>query len=304
MRAWLPKTIGVAVALLTTQMSGCGSVPPPRPARDASSQSSNHSVPTCTAGDVSATLNPERIGATGHGFTRLDFENISSSTCLLRGYPRSVKLIAAGRDPVVAAKGSWFPFPSTDPIVPGQTVTLGIDTTSTCAERPGGGPTANVTGRIETRIRGGVVTSTGERVTLDVGCGLRYGHFAPSELDGSVDPPMAETPEQAVTFYLDAVKRGDCVLAELYTRYEFHDHGDLCEGPSLGGLAFDAWRFHSALPTRTLAPRVYGYAVELHITKHGCAGSICSNGWHTWFLQVRGEQPGTGYLLEGGGTGP
>jgi hypothetical protein len=137
---------------------------------------------------------------------------------------------------------------------------------------------------------------------------------SPSVPSGYVDPPMAETADQAVTFYLDAVKHRDCSLAEQYTMYEFHSDGDLCEqhdcgaeycgGPTLGGLAFDAWRFDPSVPTRKLGRRVYMYAVELHITKHSCAGSICSNGWHTWFLQVRGEQPGNGYLLEAGGSGP
>jgi len=136
--------------------------------------------------------------------------------------------------------------------------------------------------------------------TSGSGDGPRPSLSAPS---GYVDPPMAETPEQAVTFYLDAVKHGDCRLADQYTTFEFHNNGDLCDGPTPRGLAFDAWRFDPSLPPRRSASGVYMYAVELHITKHGCAGSICSNGWHTRFLQARGK-PSNGYLLEAGGTGP
>lgn len=120
---------------------------------------------------------------------------------------------------------------------------------------------------------------------------------------GAVDPPMAETPRQAMTYYLNAVKHNDCALAELYTAYEFHGHGDLCNGPSPGELAFDDWRLDPRSPPTTSKPDIHNYAVELHITKHGCAGAICSNGWSTWFLKVRGN-PSTGYLLTSGGSGP
>lgn len=139
-------------------------------------------------------------------------------------------------------------------------------------------------------------------------CG--YGYFGASTATdrptqsgptGNVDPPMAETPRQALNYYLDVVQHNDCGLAELYTTYEFD--GDICDAPPSEAIAFDDWRLNPNSPPTTSKPDINSYAVELHVTKQGCVGSICSNGWHTWFLQVRGN-PDTGYLVTSGGTGP
>lgn len=162
-----------------------------------------------------------------------------------------------------------------------------------------------------TRMRG-IARSVALLVLLCTLSACGHGYFAESSVTarpaqsgstGNVDPPLAETPRQALSFYLDAVEHGDCGLAELYTTYEFHGHGDICDGPSPGAIAFDDWRLDPQSPPTTSEPDIHNYAVDLHITKHGCAGSICSNGWHTWFLEVRGN-PDTGYLLTSGDTSP
>jgi hypothetical protein len=135
-----------------------------------------HRARDCTARDLVAHLRREHEGAGGHLVSLLDFGNASATRCRLSGYPRHVTLSEPGHRAVSATAGSFFPVRPSGPMKPGEVTTLGIETTSTCHARPGGGPGGPMFHTVRVTLRGGVVTVAAPR-GLDVGCGVRVTEF-------------------------------------------------------------------------------------------------------------------------------
>lgn len=133
-------------------------------------------VRTCAVEDLEVHLRPEREGAGGHLLSFLDFRNASHSTCLLQGYPDDVSLVEPGHPAVVATRGTFFPVPDSRAMRPGESTALGIETDSTCAGRPDGGPPGPIYHRVRLRLPGGLV-DVPVADGLDVGCGAAVTRF-------------------------------------------------------------------------------------------------------------------------------
>lgn len=140
---------------------------PPAPGSDARA---------CTAGDVTASL-ADGNGAGGHSERYVRFRNTSTSTCVLKGYPR-VTASEPGHPAVAGTDGSFFPSFSTANMRPGQDTYLGVETDTYCAARPGGGPPGPLYHRLEVTLPGGgTVTVDDPAKGFDVSCGLHLTAF-------------------------------------------------------------------------------------------------------------------------------
>lgn len=140
--------------------------PTPPPASDAR---------PCTVADVRATA----IGGNGGGGTSVDiisFRNVSTSTCVLKGYPHVVAT-EPGHPPVTAVDGhTTFPAPVTANMAPGQTTNLSVETYSFCAAWPGGAPSGQpIYHQLAITVPGGGTLTV--RQALNVVCGVHVSHF-------------------------------------------------------------------------------------------------------------------------------
>ena len=131
----------------------------------------------CEAGDLVVHLRPEGDGAGGHAISLLDFRNVSTSRCLLSGYPRRVMLSEPGHRDVRATEGSFFPVEGSAPIDPGEVTSLGVETDASCDARPTGGPGGPMYHEVRISLPGGVMRVTVPRGGLDVGCGAHLTTF-------------------------------------------------------------------------------------------------------------------------------
>lgn len=136
-----------------------------------------HQADKCTAGDLAVHIRPEGDGAGQHSVSLLDFRNISTSRCLLSGYPRRVMLSEPGHRDVRATNGSFFPVQGSGPLDPGEVTTLGVETDTSCDARPAGGPSGPNYHEVRISLRGGVMAVTYPRGGLDVGCGAHLTEF-------------------------------------------------------------------------------------------------------------------------------
>jgi uncharacterized protein DUF4232 len=134
----------------------------------------------CTAADIR--VRPDGgNGGGGHQYSTFAFRNISSSSCLLKGFPRVVAS-EPGRQDVVASDGGFFVghFEVTADMAPGQVTYLSIETETDCTARyttPNTWPTLiyhTVTVDIP---GGGDVQLHFAGTSLDVLCGLFTGRF-------------------------------------------------------------------------------------------------------------------------------
>lgn len=159
--------------------------PPPTPATTPPASDAR----PCTATDVSVAPG-DRNGAGGHQLILVRFRNISSSTCVLKGYPR-VTATEPGRPDVTATDGSFFPSTGTADMRPGQDTYLGVETDAYCNARPGGGPTGPLYHHLDIALPGGgtvAVAFDGARAALDAGCGLHLTRFFVQQAEPPVDP--------------------------------------------------------------------------------------------------------------------
>lgn len=141
-------------------------------------QPSIQHAPKCTAGDLVVHFRPEGDGGGGHAISLLDLRNVSTSPCVLSGYPRRVTLSEPGHRVVTATKGTFFPVQQARaPIEPGEVTTLGVETDTSCAARPTGGPSGPFYREVRIALPGGVVSVTARRPGLDVGCGAHVTTF-------------------------------------------------------------------------------------------------------------------------------
>lgn len=161
--------------------TGSGTATPSAAAQTTSAPSpqnrpSTHQVRECTAQGIVAHFRPEGDGAGGHSVSLLDFRNVSTTRCLLSGYPSRVTVSEPGHRVVTATEGSFFPAPDSESMQPGGVTTLGVETQTMCAARPGGGPSGPMYHEVHVALRGGVITIASPR-GLDVGCGLHLTQF-------------------------------------------------------------------------------------------------------------------------------
>jgi Protein of unknown function (DUF4232) len=134
-------------------------------------------APPCTASQVRVSPEGDN-GATGHLFTYFTFRNVSTTTCILRGYPAAVAS-QPGKPGVTAAHSGWFTNNRRSANMrPGGVTTLSIETDRDCPARyanPGKYPTL-IYHTVTISIPGG-----GQVVIhhpFDVLCGLFTGKFA------------------------------------------------------------------------------------------------------------------------------
>lgn len=132
----------------------------------------------CAAGDLAAEFRTNGEGAAGHYIWLLDVRNTGSSACTLTGYPDQVTLSEPGRAGVTATNdSSFFPAaPTKASLQPGAATTLGLETQSVCAARPGGGPAGPLYHQVTVEVPGGTITATAP-AGLDVGCGVHLTPF-------------------------------------------------------------------------------------------------------------------------------
>lgn len=132
----------------------------------------------CKAGDLAVSFAPFHEGAGGHLLSLLEFRNAGMSRCQLSGYPLGVTLTESGRPPIQATNGSFFPVVGSRPMKPGQVTTLGLETDSSCAARPTGGPSGPMYHQVSVSLPSGVIkVATPAGRALDVGCGVRVTKF-------------------------------------------------------------------------------------------------------------------------------
>jgi hypothetical protein len=146
----------------------------------------------CTAGDVTASL-ADGGGAGGHSLRYVRFRNTSTSTCVLKGYPR-VTASAPGQPSVAGTDGSFFPSFSTANMRPGQDTYLGVETGTYCAARPGGGSPGPLYHRLDVTLPGGgTVTVDDPAKGFDVSCGLHLTRFFVQQPEpGPVHDPLSD----------------------------------------------------------------------------------------------------------------
>ena len=170
---------GLPETRAATSSSGTASTRPAdqtNPAKSSQGTPSTQSVLECTAQDVQAMVRPEGDGAGEHMVTLVDFRNVSNRRCLLSGYPDRVTVHEPGHPTVTATAGSFFPVDDSMPMDPAGLTTLGVETRSTCAVRPNGGPSGLTYHEIRVTLRGDEV-AVAVPGGLDVGCGVGVTRF-------------------------------------------------------------------------------------------------------------------------------
>jgi hypothetical protein len=130
----------------------------------------------CTARDVTAAL-ADANGAGGQAVIYVRFRNISTSTCVLKGYPRVVAS-APGHRSVIAADGSFFEQGSPANMRPGHDTYLGVETRSFCSAYPNGAPSGPLYHRLAITLPGGgTVVVNDSSYGFDVACGVSLTRF-------------------------------------------------------------------------------------------------------------------------------
>jgi hypothetical protein len=139
-------------------------------------------------------------GAGGHIVYYVRFRNVSTSTCLLAGYPKVVAT-APGRAPVLGTPGSFFDGGHPANMAPGGVTLLGLETDTYCAARPDGGGGSPSSRRFSIALRGGGWTSVRSPTAggLDLTCGLRLTQF----FDPQYPQPEPSYPLSALAATLD-----------------------------------------------------------------------------------------------------
>lgn len=142
--------------------------PPPPPPRPVDAR-------PCAAQDVAARVDGPN-GAGGHSVRYLRFRNISSSTCVLKGYPR-VTASEPGLLDVIGTDGSFFSYGDTANLLPGQDAQLGVETDTYCAARPGGGQPGPLYHHLQIEPPGGGRVALDQLDGFDPKCGLHLTKF-------------------------------------------------------------------------------------------------------------------------------
>jgi Protein of unknown function (DUF4232) len=137
--------------------------------------------PPCRASDLKVS-SADMSGAMGEMFFRYDFTNVSSTACILRGFPRVVANLP-GKPPLVATDGTtFFGFPlEPETTAPGASTSLVLGTSRDCSSALDD-PTITVS------IRGsGTIVLPGDIGPL---CGLFANQFGvqPAEPDYTKSP--------------------------------------------------------------------------------------------------------------------
>ncbi len=134
-------------------------------------------VRRCQAQDLDATFTRHQEGAGGHLLRLIRIRNVSSSTCVLRGYPTGVVVSERGQPDVIAINGSWFPAHGRGPLDPGAVTSLGIQTDSGCAQTRREALHAPRYHHLKLLVRGGVIALEVPGEGLYVLCGVRVTRF-------------------------------------------------------------------------------------------------------------------------------
>ncbi len=130
----------------------------------------------CTGVDVTERVDGPN-GAGGHEIHYVWLRNVSTSTCVLLGYPR-VTATGAGLPDVTGTDGSFFPTDGPANMAPGQESLLGLETDSYCAAHPDGGGDGQLYHRVDVALTGGGRVLVAVKDGLDLKCGLRLTPFS------------------------------------------------------------------------------------------------------------------------------
>lgn len=167
---------------------------PPPPTRPADGR-------RCRISDVSAHLG-ESNGAGGHLLVTVRFRNVSTSMCVLIGYP-GVVATEPGRPDVTGTDGSYFDSgEGSANMSPGSSTLLGLETDTYCAARPGGGGGLPRYHHLDVTLPGESKSiDLHDAVGIDITCGLRVSQFW-------VPQPPPELPQvRALTATLEMPSR-------------------------------------------------------------------------------------------------
>ncbi len=146
-------------------------------------------APACTAGDVTAHYQPRGNGAGGHLLTVVAFRDTGDRACVLQGYPSRVVAREPGLPDITATDGSFFPTGGTAIMAPGEQTLLGVETDTSCAKRPSGGPPGPAYRHLAITLPGGGTVTVRRPEGLDVTCGLALTRFYVEQ------PPPATPPD-------------------------------------------------------------------------------------------------------------
>jgi hypothetical protein len=166
--------------------------PPPRPPLPRPTDAR-----PCRVDDVAASFDGGN-GAGGHALVYVTFRNISTSTCVLKGYPQ-VTATEPGLPDVAGTDGSFFPSAGTANMAPGQNTFLGLETDTYCAARPGGGGGRPRYHHVDIVLPADGTVSLDQPDGFDVTCGLHLSEFSVPQ----PEPPQPRTPASRLTTTLD-----------------------------------------------------------------------------------------------------
>jgi hypothetical protein len=108
-------------------------------------------------------------------------------------------------------------------------------------------------------------------------------------------PPDSAAPEEVLAVYLRALMRGDCAAGRaLGTPTFIRGNGELCGATSVTSFRIDG-------PAPDPGATEWVFATTLVTT--GTADGSVQPGQMTWFYDLKRE-PGGGWRLAGGGSGP
>jgi hypothetical protein len=166
--------------------------PPPRPPLPRPTDAR-----PCRADDVAASFDAGD-GAGGHAIVYVTFRNISTSSCVLKGYPQ-VTATEPGLPDIAGTDGSFFPNDGTANVAPGQNTFLGLETDTYCAARPGGGGGRPRYHHIDIVLPAGGTVSLDQPDGFDATCGLHLTEFS----GATTRTTPTRTPASRLTTTLD-----------------------------------------------------------------------------------------------------
>jgi hypothetical protein len=141
----------------------------------------------CTASDVATHPKPTE-GAAGTIYYPIDFQNVSTSDCLLSGHPTAVAT-APGRPDVTATDTTGQPG-STRNIAPGEHAGIVLVAHNLCTKYPGGAPSDPYMHFVIGLPGGGSKSFTG--ASLDLACGLGVSEFTVADQPAHVHDPLSD----------------------------------------------------------------------------------------------------------------
>lgn len=165
--------------------------PPPPPPRPTDAR-------PCGSDDVHASMG-RGDGAGGHILFQVAFHNVSSSKCVLSGYP-SVVASETGQPDVTGQDGSFFAAGTTANMPPGDNTFLGLETDTYWADRPGGGGGRAPYHHLVIGLPGGGTVVLDAAEGLDVTCGLHLTRFYVPE----PEQPEPPSPLRSLTAAIEA----------------------------------------------------------------------------------------------------